>query len=50
MQQMNTEGVHDLARLDGKGDLMGIMQKVEFWPYCQILYAQIRICPRKWDA
>ena len=34
----------------GKGDPLGTVQEIEIWPYEQIVYAQHRICPRKWDA
>ena len=29
---------------------MGIVQEIEIWPYEQIVYAQLRICPGEWDA
>ena len=29
---------------------LGKMQKIKFWPYYQMVYAQTRTCPRKSDA
>ena len=26
------------------------MQKIEIWPYEQVVYAQPRVCPGEWDA
>ena len=31
-------------------DALRIGQKIEIWPYEQMVYAQPRICPGKWDA
>ena len=31
-------------------DSLGIVQKIEVWPYKQMVYAQPRICPGEWDA
>ena len=33
-----------------EGDLQGIVQDIEIWPYNQMLYGQTRICSREWDA
>ena len=35
--------------MDGKGDQLGIMQRVKIWPCWQIVYVETRIYPRKWD-
>ena len=40
----------DSTRLGEEGDPLGIVQKIEIWPYNQILYAQSRIRPREWDT
>ena len=50
MQETSSESVEDLAQLGGKDDSLGIVQKTEFWPFYQIMYAQNRIRPRKWNA
>ena len=26
-----------------------IMQEIEIWPFEELVYAQLGICPRKWD-
>ena len=28
----------------------GNVQEIKMWTYLQMVYAQIRICPRKWDT
>ena len=39
-----------------KRNLLGIAHEIKIWPYWQVLYAQIRICPRNetqnilWDS
>ena len=43
MQQTCAKGVKDKARLGGKGDLLGIVQEIETWPYYQMGCAQTRI-------
>ena len=35
---------------DSKGDQLGIVQEIEFWPYYQMVYAQSRTRLRKRDA
>ena len=33
MQPNSTKGVKEKDRLSGKGDLIGIVSEIEFWPY-----------------
>ena len=40
--QQNSSG-EDQAQLYGKGDALGIVQEMEFWPYYQMVYVQARI-------
>ncbi len=40
MQQTNTKGMHYLAQLEGRGDLLEILQKIETWLCYQRVYAQ----------
>ena len=47
MQQTSTKEVKDQARLGKIGDSLGIVQKNEFWPYYEMLYAQTRSRPRE---
>ena len=35
--------------MGGERDPPGIAQEIEIWPYYQMLFAQTRICPGKWD-
>ena len=42
MQQTGTK--------DGKDDPMENLQEIEIWPYYQMVCAQTRINPRKWDT
>ena len=48
---MNTihlqQGVWQLSR---KSDQLEIVKEIKIWPYYQMVYAQIRIRPREWDA
>ena len=44
MQQTNTKRVQDLTRLGGKGDPLGIVQKIQIWPLYQMVYAWAGIC------
>ena len=32
-----------------EGDPLGIVKEIEIWTYKQMIYAQARICPRKWE-
>ena len=50
MQQTSIKGVQDLVWLVGNGDLQRIVQETEILTYDQMVYAQTRICPRKWDT
>ena len=34
----------------GERNSLGIVQEIEIWPCEQVVYAQPRICPRKWNA
>ena len=38
------------TRLGGKGDTLGIEQKIQIWSYKQMVYVQTTIHPREWDA
>ena len=49
MQQTSSKGVQDKAQLDGKGDSLGTEQESKIWPYQQMVYAQTKICYKKWD-
>ena len=31
-------------------DSLGIVQKIEVWPYEKMVYTELRICPGEWDA
>ena len=33
MRQTNAKGVQNKAQVGGKGDLLRIVQEIEFWPY-----------------
>ena len=37
-------------QLGRKSDPQGIVQEIKIWPYNQKVYAQTRICPRKWSS
>ena len=50
MQQGSIKRVKDLLQLGGKGDLLGIVKKIECWSHDQKEYSQAEICPKKWDA
>ena len=39
-----------MVRLGGQGDPLGIVHKIEVWPYEQMVYAQSRIFPEEWDT
>ena len=30
--------------------MMGTVQENEIWPYKQVVYTQLRICHKEWDA
>ena len=47
MQQTSSQ---DKTRLGGKGDPQGIVQKIEIWPWYQMVYTQTRINSGEWDA
>ena len=34
----------------GEGDLLGFLQEILIWPDERMVYAQPRICPKKWDV
>ena len=36
--------------IGGKDDPLGIVQELNVWVYYQMIYAQTRIHPRKWDV
>ena len=36
MQQASTKEVPDYTRLSGKGDPLGIVQKIQIWPYYKL--------------
>ena len=38
------------AKLGREGDLLEIVKETEMSPYWQMIYAQTRICPGKWNA
>ena len=38
------------VQLGRKGNPLGMTQKIETWPYYQMVYAQTEIRPRKWDT
>ena len=50
MLQTNKGAVQKSEWLGGKGDPLEDKQVIEFWHNYQIVYAQTRICPRKWDS
>ena len=39
-----------MTQLGGQGEPLEIVQEIEIWPYKQMVYAQPRINPGKWDA
>ena len=47
MQQPSSKIVQDEVWLGGKVDSLGIVQKIEFWLYNQMVNAQTRNRPRK---
>ena len=50
MQQTSSKGVQDKAQLGGKGVPLRTITEIKIWPCYQMVYAQIRICPIKWDT
>ena len=50
LADFSVKRVQDKERLGRKGDSLEIVEKIEFWPYYQMVIAQLRICPRKWAA
>ena len=38
------------TRLSGQVDPPRIVQEIEIWPYELMVYVQLEICPREWDA
>ena len=36
--------------MTGWGRWSTVVQKIEIWPYEQMVYAQTKICAREWDA
>ena len=38
------------SKLKGQCDPLRDVQEIEIWPYEQMVYAQPRICPRKWHT
>ena len=50
MQQMGVKEVQVLTWLGWEGDPMGNVQEIKIWPGWYMVYAQTRICPRKWDS
>ena len=49
MQQTITEGIQGQTWLGEKGDPLEIVQETKVWPCWQMVYAQARTCPRKWE-
>ena len=49
MQQTGSKEMKSSAWLGSKSDPLGIVQGIKTSPYWLILYAQTRICPRKWN-
>ena len=50
MQWISTKIVLELTRVGGEDDPLGIVQGDWIWPYEQMIYAQPRINPGKWDT
>ena len=50
MQQTSKKEILDKAWLSGEDDPLGIVQEIKIWPCWQMVYAQTRNRPRKWDA
>ena len=50
MQQTGTKGIQDNAWMGEKDDWLGTIQKIKVWLCWQMVYAQTRICLRKWDT
>ena len=50
MKPTSIKRVQDKVWLDGKDDSLGIVQKINIWPYYQMVYAQTRILPRERDT
>ena len=44
MQQISTERVWDKTILGEQVDPLGIGQKIEIWPYEQMIYAHPNVC------
>ena len=49
MHQTYTKQIQNDTRLDGKDDPLWIVEEIKINPYLHMVYAQIRICPRKWN-
>ena len=39
MHEISAKKVQDKTRLRGEGDLLGIVQEIEIWPYYKMVYA-----------
>ena len=48
MQQISTKRI--LAQLGGQGDPLEIVQEIKIRSNKWLVYAQLRICCKKWDA
>ena len=42
-----TQKEYEQPWMGSEGDALGIVQETEIWSYWQIVFAEIRICPRK---
>ena len=49
MQQISSKGANNSVQQGGKVDPLWTVQKINIWPQHQMVYAQTRIVPRKWD-
>ena len=50
MQETGTKGMQDSAQLIGEEDPLRTVQESDISLYWQMVYAQTRICPTKWNV
>ena len=50
MLQTGTKEIQKQASLAGEDDPLRIVQETVILPYWQMVYAQTKICPWKWNA
>ena len=38
------------TKLGGEGDPLGVVKEAQIWPYKQMEYRQLGVCPEKWET